>query len=169
MLIAIYRGISAAHVILYFVIISWPQPYLENDVHASIEEFSSLNLTVCHYADSVPYLTRCARVCVFNPGVGGAGTGIGGVGGAGGVPGLIPGAGELSCKSTLLDAWSLLLRCGLSSSTIPKFPAGLHGIFIHVVLKWWAGLEEKELSLLDGVLSSRLKCLLDKPRSVQPH
>jgi len=26
-----------------------------------------------------------------------------GVGGAGGVPGLIAGAGELSCKSTLLD------------------------------------------------------------------
>lgn len=43
-------------------------------------------------------------VCVFGPGVGGAGTaaGVGGVGGAGGVPALIPGAGEMLCKSTLL-------------------------------------------------------------------
>lgn len=53
----------------------------------------------------MPYLTRCVCVCVFGPGVGGAGTaaGVGGVGGAGGVPGLIPGAGEMSCKSTLID------------------------------------------------------------------
>lgn len=43
--------------------------------------------------------------CVFGPGVGGAGSvaGVGGVGGAGAFPGLVPGAGKMPCKSTLLD------------------------------------------------------------------